>query len=266
MNTFKILLCIFFISASSCVTTKQLDKTIEGFKLAEEATQNRIKAGSTTPEVGNEILDSLKKQRTAFEEAKKSSPVSLMFDNKLRKQILVSFTTLDMLQRVYNINTFTTFSSAKFYLTGQYKIAPEYKKNILQDLEPLLNEIIETFKNDSKKSIKVVIAISGYSDGQNVSISSPLYSDLANKLGYQNPTQEQLNQKLSELRAESLASLIEIAVNEKKENIKDKIQINYDIRFFGRGTQLPSEISDPQKDDPRRRVVKVMWDVNPFAK
>lgn len=251
---------------SSCVSNKKLQMTINAFEQAEKATQARIDNGITTPEVGKEIKDNLTAEKSEIQKARDKKPIARLLDFELIKRVNSSFTTLEMLQKVYNIETFKTFESAKFYKSGQYIIPPEYESNILSDLNPLIDKIIQTFEKDEKKEIKIVIAISGYSDAQSISTNSSLYKQLADSINHNNPSQEELNLKLSELRAQSLAKLIDKAVKNRKNESQNKVLLTYDIRFYGRGTQLPDKIVSPLIDDPRRRVVKVMWDINPFVK
>jgi hypothetical protein len=254
------------LTCSSCVTTKKIGTLITAYDKAESATQQRIINGSTTPEVGRMILDSLRSEKSYYEDLLKKKPISYVFNSKLNKRVAVSFTTLNELRRIYDISTFTTLSTKKFFLTGNYKIPDTYKKNLLLGLQPLLNDIIKAYSEEKSKTVNVVIAISGYSDEQSISKGSALYSDLVSKLEISNPTQNELNLKLSELRAESLAKVIEEAILKRNESDIDKLKLEYDIRFYGRGVQVPSTITDPQRDDPRRRVVRVTWDVNPFIK
>ncbi len=265
MKNINYLILIFLIFSSSCVSKKKLQMTIDAFEQAERTTQSRINSGATTKEVGQEILDDLKKEKSAFQEVMDKGKSSFFVDRELNKRIKVSFAKLNDLQKVYNISTFTTFSTSKFYLTGEYEIPNEYRNNILKDLDPLLNEIIKTFDAQKGKVIRVVIAISGYSDGQGISKNSALYSKLISEISNKNPTSDELNLRLSELRAESLSKLIEQAVKEKNVNTKQDVKIDYDIRFYGRGVENPTDVTQAQKDDPRRRVVRITWDVNPFV-
>lgn len=259
---------VFVLMISSCITNKKLDKLILAYDKAKQQTNERIDAGNTTSEVGNSILNNLENEKNDIMELKSKSMFARTFQAKANVKIKTSFANLELLQRVYNISEFKKFSSKKLFNTGEYVIPSQFVENILIDLDPLLDKIVATFKNETHRTIKVVIMVEGFSDEQTIAQNSQLYKDILREFpGLVNPTQDELNKKLSELRAKSLGDLIDKTVKQRNDNIKDIMDLRFQIYVYGRGTALPfKDNGNVQRDDPNRRVVKVLWDVNPFEK
>ncbi len=81
-----------------------------------------------------------------------------------------------------------------------------------------------------------------------------------------NPSRQELNVKLSELRAKSIANLLVDLIKINEGLIPNPKLINYDIKWMGKGEELP--YPDRVKkiiraDDKRRRMVSLIWNVLP---
>jgi hypothetical protein len=271
-HTFKInsaiiiFICIALLQ--SCVSNKKLDKLIQAHETAKTNTQIRIETGKTTPEVGKEIINDLNTGENGEDEIKKirkMNPVQRLIKGNSVRRFNISYLNLKTLNEVYSIDNFESFETVKFFKTGSYIIQEDLKDSLLADLNPLIEKILDKIKLNEKQFIEVVISIQGYSDEQGISVGSDLYNDLTNN-GQIKLSQSELNSKLSKLRASSLAELIDKAVQKKKNDNPEEVQIEFKIVSFGRGTELPGNIKIGKKDDPFRRVVTIIWDVNPLKR
>jgi hypothetical protein len=252
----------------SCVSNKKLDKLIQAHETAKTNTQIRIETGKTTPEVGKEIINDLNTGENGEDEIKKirkMNPVQRLIKGNSVRRFNISYLNLKTLNEVYSIDNFESFETVKFFKTGSYIIQEDLKDSLLADLNPLIEKILDKIKLNEKQFIEVVISIQGYSDEQGISVGSDLYNDLTNN-GQIKLSQSELNSKLSKLRASSLAELIDKAVQKKKNDNPEEVQIEFKIVSFGRGTELPGNIKIGKKDDPFRRVVTIIWDVNPLKR
>ena len=265
-STIIIFICIALLQ--SCVSNKKLDKLIQAHETAKTNTQIRIETGKTTPEVGKEIINDLNTGENGEDEIKKirkMNPVQRLIKGNSVRRFNISYLNLKTLNEVYSIDNFQSFETVKFFKTGSYVIQENLKDSLLADLNPLIEKILDTIKLSDKQFIEVVISIQGYSDEQGISVGSDLYNDLTNN-GQIKLSQSELNNKLSKLRASSLAELIDKAVQKKKNDNPEEVQIEFKIVSFGRGTELPGNIKIGKKDDPFRRVVTIIWDVNPLKR
>lgn len=272
IHTFKLktaLIVLISISLlQSCISNKKLDKLIQAHEVAKANTKTRIETGKTTPEVGNEIINDLNTAENGEDEIKKirkMNPVQRLINGNSVRRFNISYLNLKNLNEVYSIDNFQSFETVKFFKTGSYVIQENLKDSILSDLNPLIEKILASIKHNPKQIIEVVISIQGYSDEQGITVGSELYQDLTNN-GQLTLSQAELNKKLSDHRANSLAELIEKAVLKRKNDNSEEIQIEFKIVPIGRGTELPGNIKVGKKDDPYRRVVTILWDVNPFKK
>ena len=80
-----------------------------------------------------------------------------------------------------------------------------------------------------------------------------------------NPTRQQMNAKLSELRAKTIAKLLVDIIKTNEGLIPNPRLLNYDIKWMGRGESLPypDKVKDYKAVDKRRRMVSLIWNVLP---
>ena len=103
----------------------------------------------------------------------------------------------------------------------------------------------------------------GFADGTGISNESTLYDTLINISGDRELSKEELNKKLSELRALELTKQISSIVLEKGLLINSK-NLKIEYIYQGKGEEYPFlHIKDYTIDDPRRRIVLCYWVVLP---
>lgn len=164
-------------------------------------------------------------------------------------------------------DTFSKSEMNTLFPTGEYRLKPAQVRQGVKMFAPTVEKLFqfsEKYKG-SFKNLEGEIVITGYSDAMPVETGSRLYTDLASRLGrddqIREPTTSEINRKLSELRAESVKTIVEDILKDKKN--KDDF-LNISVRMLGRGEELPPFLTGTvTRDDKRRRIVTFYWVVLP---
>ncbi|KQS33812.1 hypothetical protein [Dyadobacter sp. Leaf189] len=164
--------------------------------------------------------------------------------------------------------TFSKSEIGALFRPGEYRLIREQFREGQRLFGPVVEKLY-VFANKYKNafnSLKGQIIVTGYSDATAVETGSALYRDLASKLlqseNLTEPTQPDLNRKLSELRAEAVKQLLERIIADRKKEHSNLIDIT--VQTLGRGEELPPGLTeDALKNDKRRRVVTFYWVVLP---
>ncbi len=155
------------------------------------------------------------------------------------------------------------FDLGAFFGPGKYKI-PEDKIDIAYtSFSPIIDSLIKFYGQYNDVDKVATLIILGFADGQSFNTESDEYKEIAALVKTDQYVKELYNQKLSELRAESLGNTIEAIL---KKRIKGYDEKNPDFLFAekGKGEQYPSKkITDYRDDDERRRVVLFYWNILP---
>jgi hypothetical protein len=123
-----------------------------------------------------------------------------------------------------------------------------------------INHFSGRYKSIPRKATLIIL---GFADGTGFS-AGPLVNLLSEKIGKTEPTKEELNQKLSELRAEELISLLSNQFAKKRNGLNEIDTFKVDYIRYGKGEVLPlPTIKDYRLDDERRRIVLCYWAVLP---
>lgn len=265
---------IFFLPllfCASCGTQKQINRATavhNEIQALRDLNKDKMEKGTQSQEIGESIDSTYVKMQTEINDLKekvRKNPTDLAQLKKLKKKSESYQTTIETFLKLYKIETFRSFEASRFFKSGEYNINLEDAAIILNDLNPLIDKIIHIIEEDKAVNIEVIIGVYGYTDEQEVGINGPLYKTLANALNKSKPTQEELNQKLSEFRAKSLSDLIQQSVEKRKTEEANKNHIFYNINWLGRGfTKLPFKGMSAKKVDEKRRVVTVIWGVKPI--
>lgn len=164
--------------------------------------------------------------------------------------------------------TFSKSEIGALFRPGEYQLIKEQVKEGKRLFSPIVQKLFvfaDKYQN-SFRSLTGEIIVTGYSDATAVEKGSSLYKDLAARLlendGVQEPNQQDLNQKLSELRAGAVKELLETIIAQRKQENSELIDIS--VSILGRGEELPKGLPvSTSKNDRRRRVVTFYWVVLP---
>ena len=237
-------------------------------------TAEKVKNYEVDPDIGKEIITNLQSTEKKVDEqlvqvsrveATNNREEILKFAEKTNVIIQSALTDLKSLNDLYDVATFSQFETATFFPTGGYTIPSEKMEEAKVSLEPIVQRIIKFIGDHPKQRFVAVIVCSGFSDESPVGKESPLYKSLIEKMSKTNPTRSELNNKLSELRAKSIAKLLVDIIKVNEGMIPNPSLINYDIKWLGKGETYPypDKVKDYKPVDKRRRMVALIWNVLP---
>ena len=237
-------------------------------------TAEKVKNYEVDPDIGKEIISNLQSTEKKVDEqlvqvnrveATNNREEILKFAEKTNVIIQSALTDLKSLNDLYDVATFSQFETATFFPTGGYIIPSEKMDEAKISLEPIVQRIIKFIGDHPKQRFVAVIVCSGFSDESPVGKESPLYKSLLEKMTKANPTRSEMNNKLSELRAKSIAKLLVDIIKVNEGLIPNPALINYDIKWLGKGEAYPypDKVKDYKPVDKRRRMVSLIWNVLP---
>ena len=255
-------------------TQEALELVKQEAQRAIKLTEQKIKDMEVDREIGEQIIENLEStekkveaqlmQVSAMEQSKSREEI-LKFTERTNVIIQSALTDLRSLNDLYEVSTFSQFETATFFPTGGYTIPADKMEEAKSSMEPIVQRIIKFIGDHPRQRFVAVIVCYGFSDETPVSKESSLYHSLIGKMDIPDPDSRQLNKKLSELRAKSIAKLLVDIIKVNEGLIPDPRLINYDIKWLGKGEALPypDKISDYKPVDKRRRMVSLVWNVLP---
>ena len=255
-------------------TQEALELVKQEAQRAIKLTEQKIKDMEVDQEIGEQIIENLEStekkveaqlmQVSAMEQSNSREEI-LKFTERTNVIIQSALTDLRSLNDLYEVSTFSQFETATFFPTGGYTIPGDKMEEAKSSMEPIVQRIIKFIGDHPRQRFVAVIVCYGFSDETPVSKESSLYNSLLGKMDIPDPDSRQLNKKLSELRAKSIAKLLVDIIKVNEGLIPDPRLINYDIKWLGRGEALPypDKISDYKPVDKRRRMVSLVWNVLP---
>lgn len=158
----------------------------------------------------------------------------------------------------------TLFELAAFFGPGGYIIPDDKKELAKQYFSPVIDSLMK-FSNEYSKIERIAtIVLNGYADGTGIGEGSNLYNMLVERMGKTAPTKEELNEALSELRAENLRTFLNGMIEERAASFVNYKTLTFENIKRGMGEQFPNpKITDYLVDDERRRIVLCYWSVLP---
>jgi outer membrane protein OmpA-like peptidoglycan-associated protein len=294
----KIILFAVCIAGVSCVGQQKMNAARERLNRIKEEHQREAKQlqlieGNTALKRKDERIDSIINSRFDFSLRRINIKIdsvtleilwldSLMKDRKsfrrlYKRTILPRLALLDsfrakneqrkleygMIEAGINVADYTLFDLAAFFGPGKYTIPEEQQASARTSFEPLIDAVLNfsaKYKNVPRKATLVIL---GYADGAGFDAESGLYAELAALIGQTPVTKEELNKKLSELRAQTLIRQLQEQFNTKLGNNADE-KLRVEFIGSGKGEQYPFQsIRDYKEEDERRRIVLCYWSVLP---
>lgn len=280
----KILL-IYSILASGCGVTKNdfikfkdetnasINNNIAILDTMKYKTLDQEKKGQITREISQKVVkmidDSTLKARSFQNKIIEIVNSSLsqkkkLVELKLVSADLVQFVTntkeeMKFLNEMYGRNKVNDFGLGSTFKAGEYRIKTEAERIAATELySELCEDILEDFIRTKKGNYVADITVYGYSDEIEFSDNSPIRDEIIKKFGLIDPTDSDLNLKLSELRAMTVSEIISEYISKVKDS-KVKSRLKIVIRSIGKGIELPDIVHQYNKHDDRRRIVKIKW-------
>jgi hypothetical protein len=188
----------------------------------------------------------------------------LLLDSEVNKSAAARKYSFDMIEESLSKSTKTLFSLAAFFGPGGYAIPEEKLEKARIYFSPVIDSLIKFSNKYAEAPRTATIIVNGYADATQISKGSKLYNELAASLKVDEPTKEQLNIRLSALRAEELSKLFTKTIEAKSGKFIALPKITFENLEVGRGEQLPDPtIKNYKVNDERRRIVIVYWSVLP---
>ena len=200
------------------------------------------------------------------------------FRKSYKKEIVPKLALLDAFRKKYNdrlqiylmledglsIANYTPFDLAAFFGPGLYTIPAGQEAVAAQSFAPLVDSLIRFSNKYQHLSRTATLIILGFADGQNINPEGSLFITLSNMLGKTDASKEELNKKLSELRAIELIKQLTGLFLKKVPEFNSFEQLKVEYVGQGKGEELPiPTIRDYQENDERRRIVLCYWAVLP---
>lgn len=171
-----------------------------------------------------------------------------------------------MLKESVSTAKYRMYHLAAFFDPGVYKIPPAAIGTIATQFAPVIDSIAQLSNKYAGIAREARIVFVGYSDDTPVLESGPLYKELSGILNKENPTQEELNQILSDLRAKEMVRNIKLVINARSSKFENFNSLTLGYMGYGKGEAYPSTtITDYKPTDERRRIVLSYWIVLPLA-
>jgi hypothetical protein len=169
-----------------------------------------------------------------------------------------------MIKDGLNVADFKQFELAAFFGPGKYQI-PEDKVDIAAvSFSPVVDSLILFSNKYNQYPRTATLIILGFADGTGVSTGGELYYTLLDELKKPQAEKEELNQKISELRAKELIKQMTGLYLKKATGFTELEKLKIEYIGQGKGESLPiSNIKDYSVDDERRRIVLCYWVVLP---
>lgn len=212
----------------------------------------------------NMVGDLLKDKKTARKNFKK---IILPYLDSLQKQSDQYAERLGLYMMIkdgLNVADFKLFDLAAFFGPGKY-IIPDDKVDIAaKSFSPVVDSLMLFSNKYSQYPRTATLIILGFADGTGYTPGSPLYDTLTTELGQANASKEELNLKISELRAKELIKQLTNLYLKQASGFKEIDKLHIEYLGQGKGEQLPIQsIKDYRVDDERRRIVLCYWVVLP---
>jgi hypothetical protein len=226
---------------------------------------NKLRAVNDSVQKKIDSLESLMKDnKTARQSYKKVILPMLDSLQAIGNKYASRLTVYLMVQEALNIADFKLFDLAAFFGPGKYAIPEDKMELASQSFSPIIDSLIFFSNKYSQLPRTATLVILGFADGTGFDPASELYASLISMLGKAEAAKQELNQKLSELRAQELIKRLTDLFFKKANNFQeyDKIKIVYLSQGKGESYPLPT-IKDYMENDERRRIVLCYWVVLP---
>lgn len=166
-----------------------------------------------------------------------------------------------------DIKSFYEFPASSFFGPGVYKLSEDKITATQNTYLPIIDSLSKFSNLFPEQKLELYLVTYGYADGQGFSEGSDLYKELALALKKESPARQEMNQKLSDYRANTMAEFLKEFLSKSKEKFKAYDNLRQASFAIGKGEELPSKkIVDYQDDDARRRIVKFYWKILPSIK
>ena len=246
----------------SKLSDNRIDSNINnrlGIRLAKIQT----KLDSINREISN--LQNLTSDLATFKKSyRKEIKPKLALLQGFRKQYDNRLQVYMMLEDGLNLANYTLFDLAAFFGPGLYTIPKDQQQVAAKSFMPLIDSLISFSNKYQTIQRTATLVILGFADGQGINPDGSLYITLSNLMNTTTAGKEEMNKKLSELRALELITHLTRLFNGKITEVQNFNGLKVEYIGQGRGEAYPiTSIKDYKEGDERRRIVLCYWSVLP---
>ncbi len=169
-----------------------------------------------------------------------------------------------LLDEAVKMEAFQKYGMGAFFEPGIYRIAPAGFNSVNQSFQPAIDSMsaVSNRYPDIKRTAHLVIV--GYADATPITTGTKLYNELKSYMKQTDSESVQMNQALSDLRANELLRNLKIIMRTSASRFSNYNQLKIAYSSYGRGQALPfNNITDYTENDERRRVVVFYWAILP---
>ncbi len=287
------------VIVSSCGTQRKMEATREALSVIKEGQERenlklgavggiagtKMQEGRIDKNINSLIMAKLKKYKESADSVSKDAAAieTLLSDKKEFRKKYKTFVlpNLELLQKnneqyadrltLYlmvedglNIANYQLFDLAAFFGPGKYVIPDDKTELALVSFAPIVDSLILFSNKYNTIPRTATLIVLGFADGTGFSDDGPLFDTLTALIGKKDAGKEELNQKLSELRAKELSKQLTKVFFQKASSFINFDKIHIDYINQGKGEEYPLPyIKDYTTDDSRRRIVLCYWAVLP---
>ena len=247
--------------ASGCtVCYKPLGRTVaETLKLVKKEvrrsiilTTEKMKCNEVDFHAGNEVIDSLTETIKQIDslitvsvrlDKKGTREAFLLFSEHTNLVIIRAMTNLKSLLDQYDISTYSQFETSTFFPADSVSIPPETIDEAKKAIEPVVHRMVRFLGDHPRQRFEAVITYSSTPAGQD------------------------LNVKLCEARARSVANLLVDQIRSNETFIPNPERIHYNIKWVGKEEALPYPDSRKhyKPEDKSRSMLSITWNLLPAS-
>lgn len=185
--------------------------------------------------------------------------------NTTNKTSVLNYEGLSFYDDLLESDLAEEFELSVFFPSGVYQLDQKDLGAASAAFSPLVNRINEFINKYPDKSLSISIMTKGYADSQAIRVDSNLGKKLSELTTVEDADSKELNRVLSELRAKEISIFIFQLLKNSNDNIVDENKYQINMKPTGMGEEFPNpNITDYTKDDRRRRIVTLFWDVLPI--
>jgi len=163
-----------------------------------------------------------------------------------------------------NMASYTLFDLAAFFGPGLYTIPQDQEEIAALSFMPLIDSLLSFSNRYQTTPRTATLVILGFADGQDINPQGSLFNTLSNMLNRTDASKQELNKKLSELRAIELIKQLTGLYSKRVPNGHEPVELKIEYIGQGKGEEYPiPSIKDYKEDDERRRIVLCYWIVLP---
>jgi outer membrane protein OmpA-like peptidoglycan-associated protein len=210
------------------------------------------------------FIDSAIKSGKLFRKNKKEIQVQLKLVDNYTSDSRLRLRRFAMIDEGLNIAQQYLFNLGAYFGGGKYEIPQDKMEQAQQSFSPVLDSISNFYNRYSDIDRIATITVLGFADGTGFNKEGQTYKTLIAILKDSLATKEMINQKVSQLRAKSMADVMELILSKKIPDYENIRKLNFYFLEIGKGEEYPSKkITDYTINDERRRVVLLFWNILP---